>query len=183
MVQALLAGRWILALMLLCAGVAKLIDRARFAEAVANYAIVPSARVVAVAAALPIVETVLGIALALGLVPMISAACAGALLCGFALAMALNLARGRRGDCGCGGALDGEIGWWLVARNVGLAAVAVAVAMGPAGLAVWTGSVGGGGSHLRAGVLAPVPMTVIALLGAMRCVQSYAAGRPAQRAG
>jgi hypothetical protein len=183
MVEALLAARWILAVMLLCAGVAKLADRQRFAEAIARYSIVPSAHLAAVAAVLPVVEALVGVALALGFVPMISASCAGVLLFGFALAVAVNLVRGRRFDCGCGGALGGEIGWRLVARNAGLAAVAAAVAVGPAGLAVSTGALAGGGSRLSAGVLLPVPLTVIALLGLIRCVQSYAAGRLVRRAG
>jgi hypothetical protein len=50
---------------------------------------------------------------------------AGTLLLGYAVAMGINLARGRRFiDCGCGGATQ-PLSWGLVARNALLSAAAL----------------------------------------------------------
>ena len=82
----------------------KLRDRTGFRAAIAGYELLPPPAVPALAAALPALE--IGLAAAL-LVPAAGAPAAlgaGALLAGYAFAMAAALARGRQGiACGCGG--------------------------------------------------------------------------------
>jgi uncharacterized membrane protein YphA (DoxX/SURF4 family) len=175
-VAALLTGRWLLALVLLSAGLAKLADRAGFAEAVRRYAILPPRAVPAVASGLPGVEIVLGVALAAGVAPLISGTCACLLLTGLAAAVAVNVAHGRRFQCGCGPA-GGQIGWPLVGRDVALGAIGVTVAIGPAGLALLPEPHIAALVHIAAASLLPVPLAVIALLGLVRCIRSYTADR------
>lgn len=177
MVYALVAGRWVLALVLLGAGLAKVGDREQFSEVIERYAIVPADYGARLAVGLPWLEIAVGLALAVGLAPAVSGCCASVLLLGFAVAIGVNLARGRRFDCGCGGSLSGEIGWSLLVRNLFLAAIGVAVALGPTGLAVSAGALVGGRAHVAAHGLLPVPMIVIAIFGLVRCLQSFAAGR------
>jgi uncharacterized membrane protein YphA (DoxX/SURF4 family) len=177
MVYALVAGRWILALVLLGAGLAKAGDREQFSEVIERYAIVPPEYGARLAAGLPWLEIAVGLALAVGLAPAVSGGCASVLLLGFAVAVGVNLARGRRFDCGCGGSLSSQIGWSLLVRNLFLAAIGVAVAVGPAGLAVSAGALGGGHVHVAVRELLPVPLAVIAIFGLVRCLQSFAAGR------
>ena len=177
-VEVLLACRWILALVLLCAGLAKFGDRLRFAEAVTRYAITPGHFTPVVAVALPAVEVLTGLALALGFAPVISGSCGAVLLVGFATAVGANLARGRKFDCGCGGVVAGQIGWRLLVRNLALAAIGGAVAVGPVGLSVSPHALAGTPEHVGVSILLPVPLTVVALLGLSRCVQSFVAGSP-----
>jgi uncharacterized membrane protein YphA (DoxX/SURF4 family) len=176
MVYALLAARWVLALALFRAGVAKLGSRERLADAIGRYALVPARCIATLAAGLPNVEIVVGLALALGVVPDVTGWLASALLLGFAGAVAANLMRGRRFDCGCGGSLDGQISWPLVVRNLLLAGLAAAVALGPAGLAA---APSGHPVHIAPTTLLPVPMIVTAVFCSARCLQSYALSRRA----
>jgi uncharacterized membrane protein YphA (DoxX/SURF4 family) len=175
-VALLLTGRWLLALVLLGAGVAKLADRAGFAEAVRRYALLPAGAAAAVTSGLPGVEVVLGVALATGIAPLISGTCACLLLTGLAAAVAVNVSHGRRFQCGCGPA-GGQIGWPLVARDVALSAIGIAVAIGPAGLALLPEPHVAALVHIAAVALLPVPLAVIALVGMLRCIRSYTADR------
>ncbi|MGH3599834.1 MAG: MauE/DoxX family redox-associated membrane protein [Pseudonocardiaceae bacterium] len=177
MVYALVAGRWVLALGLLGAGLAKVGDREQLSEVIERYAIIPTGYGARLAIGLPWLEIVVGVALAIGLGLAVSGLCATLLLLGFAGAVGINLARGRRFDCGCGGSLSGEIGWSLLVRNLILAAIGVAVALGPTGLAVSTRTLVGAPAHVGASDLLPIPLIVIAISGLARCLQSFAAGR------
>jgi hypothetical protein len=106
----------------------KLRDRESFRAALADYRLLP-ARLVPAAAAL---VTATELALALGLLATPRAAFgAAALLAGYALAIGVNLLRGRRHiDCGCGGAAQ-PLSAWLVGRNLVLAAAFAAGAGAP----------------------------------------------------
>lgn len=114
------------------AGLAKLRHRDLVAGVVANYRLLPAALVPPVAAALPLVELAVGVALLGGVIaPGFAAWPAGlaaALFVLFGAAMAINIARGRRAiDCGCGhAALRQPLHWALVARN-GVLALLVAL--------------------------------------------------------
>lgn len=112
-----------LALLLLSAAWHKLHDPGAFRAALAAYRIVPAATAPVVVAA------ELGAAVAL-LLPMAGATgplLAAALLALYGVAIAVNLARGRRHiDCGCGGPARQPLAWWLVGRNAVLAAAALA---------------------------------------------------------
>lgn len=114
------------AALLLHAAWAKLADRGLFEQHLAAYRL-PDAALGAMAWAIPLAEA----AAALGLVTPLRAAAAllaAALLLLYGGAMAWHLARGRTLDCGCGGA-PLPLSWALVARNAGLAAVALAAAL------------------------------------------------------
>lgn len=118
-------------LLLAAAGIVKLRAFARWQDALAGYRLLPLAAVTPTACLLPVVEVGTGAALIAGF--GWAAIVAMALLGLFALAMGLNLLRGRRTlDCGCdSGAKPRPIGWDLVARNLLLVA-ALAVVLVPA---------------------------------------------------
>ncbi|MGV8839764.1 MAG: MauE/DoxX family redox-associated membrane protein [Bauldia sp.] len=117
----------------------KLADFAGFTGFVADYRLLPEARVRAAAAALIAAEVAIPLLL---LVPATQAAGAvlAILLLGlYALAMGINLARGRTQiECGCGGAPT-LLSPALLIRNAVLAGVAalVLVAAGGLGLSFW----------------------------------------------
>lgn len=118
-----LAIRTLISLVFLTAAYAKLRHWAPFQGVVANYRLLPDAMLAPTAYLIPPVELLLGATLLLGLArpwPELSAA---GLLSLFALAMAINLRRGRRHiDCGCfQSALKQTLSWVLVMRNVLLA--------------------------------------------------------------
>lgn len=104
------------------AGLAKMVSYRRFRAAVAAYELLPAALVPVVARAVPAGEVLIAGALVADvMLPVAVAAAVGALML-FASAMAVNLARGREIDCGCGGGSDPRpISWRLVLRNVVLA--------------------------------------------------------------
>ena len=98
-----------------------------FAGALDAYQLLPSIAVMPIARLLPYVEVSIAL---LVLIPATRpaglVACAG-LITIYALAIVVNLARGRRQiDCGCGGDVH-LLSWGLVLRNTGLAAIALAM--------------------------------------------------------
>ncbi|BCX17877.1 MAG: hypothetical protein KatS3mg117_1559 [Geminicoccaceae bacterium] len=105
-----------------------------FTGIVADYRLLPGPLVEPVARLLPILEVATGLLVLLPPVWPVAAALATGLLLLFALAMAINLARGRREiDCGCYlGRQKERIGWPLVVRNLLLAAASL-VLLAPAG--------------------------------------------------
>lgn len=112
-----------LAALLAAAGIGKLRDRRRFDGTVLDYRLLPPRLALRLAAPLPWVELALGVGLLAG---VRQASLAAALLFGiYGVAMAVNLARGRRLiDCGCGDEPQ-RLNGWLVLRNVLLAAAAL----------------------------------------------------------
>lgn len=129
-----LGAGMILGAVFLAAGVAKL----RLGGLVRDldaYDLIPPRLVSPVARGLPWLELATGTALLLGLMTRAALLCAAGLLLVFSSGMIVNLARGRRIGCGCGSPTR-QISWWLVARNVTLAIVAVRLAWHepPAGL-------------------------------------------------
>ncbi len=123
-----LALRASLVLLFGAAAVHKLRDPRRFRAIVAEYRIVREA--LAPVASVVIVVGELAVALALALPRTRAAGWTGAavLAATYALALGVNLARGRRRlDCGCLGAGGREtISWWLVGRNLVLLGIALA---------------------------------------------------------
>ena len=87
---------------------------------------------VVVGRALPCLEAALGIGVLLPVTRSVALIAVAGLLVLYAVAMAINLWRGKRNiDCGCGG--DGQsLSWALVLRNAVLAGLALGVS-GPAG--------------------------------------------------
>jgi uncharacterized membrane protein YphA (DoxX/SURF4 family) len=87
--------------MFLYAGASKLSDLGEFADAIRLYRIIPGATAGAVAKMVSVTEVVLGTVLILGLGIPYAAVVGSVLLVIFALAMAVNLIRGRQIPCGC----------------------------------------------------------------------------------
>jgi hypothetical protein len=86
------------------------------------YELLPSFFVPAAAGAIVVAESVTAVALLAGWNTFVSSVLAAALLTVFAVAMSINLARGRRSiDCGCFRSVKQPLEWRLVVRNVGLA--------------------------------------------------------------
>jgi len=128
-------ARLVLAAVLLGAAVAKLRALEEFAGVVHNYRLLPELLARPVAYALPVLEIVLALGLLLDPTRRPAAVATAALLAVFALAMAINLWRGRAHiDCGCfAAALKQRLSWALVARNavlIGLALLIVPLAPG-----------------------------------------------------
>lgn len=129
-----LAIRILVALVFLAAALGKARHRLAFQGVAANYRLLPDIVVPAFALVLPAVEAAVAMALLFdaSLWPAVSAA---ALLIVFAVAMAINIGRGRRYiDCGCfQSTLKQTLSWILVARNVGLALLLAVPAAVPQG--------------------------------------------------
>jgi hypothetical protein len=128
---AVLTLRLSLALLFAAAAVHKLRDRRGFRRTLRRYRILPAALVGPAAALLTASEIMVAATLPFWRVAALGAA---AILALYAAAMALNLARGRRDlDCGCmGPAKSTPVSGALVARNLALAAAALASALPPA---------------------------------------------------
>jgi len=127
---AALTLRFVLAFVFLTAAVPKLLAPGEFRRAVANYALLPARLIAPVSTWLPWLELLCGLALLLGVAVLPVAILAGFLLLVFAVAVGANLMRGRQIDCGCFSSVaPRQIGWGLVAGDLALAGMAVAVAV------------------------------------------------------
>jgi uncharacterized membrane protein YphA (DoxX/SURF4 family) len=117
--EVLIAIRMLSALIFLSAAVGKMRFWTVFEGVVANYRLLPRALIPAVAYALPPLEALIGACLLLGVAAPWAPLAAAVLLGVFAIAMTVNLLRGRSHiDCGCfQGALKQTLRWPLVARN------------------------------------------------------------------
>lgn len=155
-----------LAVLWLHAAGAKATDRDVWTMHLAAYG-VPALAVPWLAWLLPLAEAAIGLAL---VTPWRApAALSGAALLGvYALAMAFNLMRGRRPDCGCGGG-PLPLSWWLVARNVALAGVALVAAAADTGRAL------GWGEHAVA--VAAVALASLLYAAAHQVLRQHDAGR------
>jgi len=129
-----IAIRTAIGLLFLLAAIGKFRNWAVFEGVIANYRLLPEFLVPMVAKALPPVEIVLALALLSGSFSPWPEAVAAVLLLGFALAMGINLQRGRRHiDCGCfQSALKQTLSWSLVARNGVLTLSLLVVWLSPA---------------------------------------------------
>ena len=127
-----LAGALVLAAIFGAAGPPKLVARDAFAGVLANYRLLPDRLVAPAALLLPCLEIAVALGLLLPATRSLAALGAGLLLLLFAVAMAVNLLRGRSDiDCGCAiGLMRERIGWPLVARNILLAAAALLLVVG-----------------------------------------------------
>lgn len=177
----LLITRLLIAALFIRAALAKLTDMTGFREAVAGYEIAPASLTGIAAFGLLTVESVAGVLLLLGVVPVVTSAVLATLLIGFSAAIAVNLARGRVFDCGCGGtsAAPRLISWRHVGVNLLLAGAAIAVSIAPpAGLSLLPGpggifSIGvAGGSGFPILLAAAVSFLISRVLGAALTVRS-----------
>ena len=188
-----LALRWALAVVWVAAGVGKAGGTSSVASSIREYGMLPDGIVVPIAKVLPTAEIVLGVALAAGVLPAVGGWVAAASFCALAGAMAWNLAHGRTFDCGCGLTAHTPISWQLVGRNLILAGVSAAVAVGPSGgLALLRGGsqVPAGGPASTALIAMPMIVLIVAviarLLATIQPLQLWQAARqkrPASTAG
>ena len=135
------AIRVAVALILLTAAWGKARRMDDFVAVVRNYRLIPERLVTPLATLLPVVEALAGGALLADPFDQQGALLAGILFLVFALAVGVNLARGRRSiDCGCDlGGRGQPLSWRLVARNLGLVALLAftLVPARPIDLAAW----------------------------------------------
>lgn len=123
-----LIAQWLLALVLVVSGVAKLTDRTASADALVGFGV--PARLRWAAPVVPLVELGLAVLLVVPSTARWGAIGAVALLGMFSVAIAVNLARGRRPACNCFGKLTaGPISGRTLARNGALVALAVVAAV------------------------------------------------------
>jgi hypothetical protein len=108
----------------------KLSDLGAFAAAAENFRILPRILVVPVAWTIPVLEAVSALGLLFAATRVAASLAIAALLAIFSVAIAVNLARGRREiDCGCfGPALRQTLSGWLLVRNAILLAAAALAA-------------------------------------------------------
>lgn len=127
-----LAAGFFCAGLLLGAGWHKLRAPAAFRRALAGYELLPAFGLPVAARLLPLLEIALGAALLFPATRPTAAALACALFLLYALAMGVNLLRGRRGmDCGCSfGARAGGLTAFMPLRNL-LFALTAALAAAP----------------------------------------------------
>jgi hypothetical protein len=119
-----------LALILLGAAWHKLSEPNMFLSALAGYRLVPQTMLDVAARGIPLVEVALAAGMLVPMTRSIALIGVAVLMIGYALAIGINLARGRSYiDCGCGGAAH-PLSWGLLVRN-GVLAVAALAASGP----------------------------------------------------
>jgi hypothetical protein len=115
------------ALILFAAAWHKFADALMFEAALEAYRLLPSAAAGPLARALPVGEVIVGIGLLVPATRNSALLAFAALMLIYAGAMAINLLRGRSQiDCGCGAEVH-LLSWALVARNVVLALIALAL--------------------------------------------------------
>lgn len=130
----MLVLRLAFALLFAAAGLHKLRQFTEFRDTVSDYELVPAALVTPAALLVIAMELVIVVALLVSVWVPFGSVAAAALLAGYAIAIGINLARGRDSiDCGCGGSsLRQPISGWLVLRNLLLAGAASAAGAGTA---------------------------------------------------
>jgi uncharacterized membrane protein YphA (DoxX/SURF4 family) len=160
-----LAGRLLGALVFATAATGKIRHRRELEGVVANYRLLPARLAAPAAWMILALEGLAALSLVSGLRLAAGAALAVALLCGFALAMAINLARGRREiDCGCfQTGLRQRLSAALVARNLILAILLTPLLAGGAASAGALQRVDGLGAGLTAFALYQVLGELVSL--------------------
>lgn len=120
-----------LAALFVTAGIRKLRSPEQFSYLLAGYRILPAALVNVGGRAIPAIELLVAAALLFSPTRSAGGAMAAGLLVIYAVAIAINLQRGRyQLDCGCGGAHERRpIAKWMVTRNLLLAAPALLLFM------------------------------------------------------
>jgi putative oxidoreductase len=135
--HASLVSRVLLGGVLLVAGATKIANPGALAASIRSYELgLPEWFVSLSSHALPYLEVMLGLYLLAGLFTKVSAWTTNGLMILFLLALLQGALRGLEIDCGCfGTSADGEAGnlWLATARDVGLFALGLHVALAPTG--------------------------------------------------
>ncbi|WP_285703653.1 DoxX family protein [Microtetraspora sp. NBRC 16547] len=147
------AARLVLGAVLIVAGGLKIGAPALSVQAVKAYQLLPDSLATAIGYGLPILEIVIGVLLAVGLLTRVSAVVAGLLMLAFVVGIASAWARGLRIDCGCFGG-GGELGagqdpnyFWEILRDFGLVIVAAWIFIRPPGRLAMDSALGLSGSR------------------------------------
>lgn len=115
----------LLALLFANAGTHKLRERQRFQAQLAEYRLLPAGLIALAATLLAVLELTVAVSLVIPATRALAGMVAAALLVGYAVAIAINLIRGRSYiDCGCGDTPQ-MLSGWLLLRNAMLAAGAL----------------------------------------------------------
>jgi hypothetical protein len=112
----------------------KLADASYFQQVITDYQILPATLSPLLARALPLIELGAGVALLIPLTRFAALGTVTVLLSSYSIAIAINIARGRRDiDCGCAGpGQEQTLSSWLLGRN-GLLILLALSAMAAAG--------------------------------------------------
>jgi uncharacterized membrane protein YphA (DoxX/SURF4 family) len=117
--QVRLVLRLALGLIFFVSAVAKLRDPVSFVDGVLEYRVLPRPLALAYGRLLPVVELSTALLLLSGFIPMVSAGLAVFMLGSFAIAIAINAARGRAPACYCfGESSANHIGWHTLVRDL-----------------------------------------------------------------
>lgn len=126
----LIVVRFVLGLIFLRTGTAKLFALDKSRRVVRSYGLLPARAIGIVTLMLAATECAVALALMGGWGSRLAGSCTAMLLVLYAAAIAANVLRRNAIDCGCGGwGGPMTVSWPLVARNVVLAAIAVFVAV------------------------------------------------------
>ncbi len=130
-----------LALLFFMAARHKMKSPRQFEAQLAAYELLPRVSVPAVARVLPVLEMLLVFLILIPTTRPVAAVAAGLLLSAYALAMGINMWRGRGDiDCGCGGEPQ-VLSVWLLLRNVALVAASLLLLFPESGRSlVWADS-------------------------------------------
>lgn len=131
-------AHYAVALLFLSSAYAKATNFAVFRATLAEYELLPRGFVGFAAIVFAALELLIGIAALIAGTAVVAMVAAAVLLCVYALAIGINLARGRRDiDCGCTGPATRQLlSGWLLVRNAGLVAFTAIGAMAPTGRAL-----------------------------------------------
>jgi putative oxidoreductase len=115
----LLAIRLVLGFLFVFASIEKIAQPEEFAKAITNYHLLPIVTVNVFAIVLPWVELFAGLLLLFGLLVRGSSLLLTLLLCVFALAISISIARGLDISCGCfGTTVARKVGWSALGEDV-----------------------------------------------------------------
>ena len=132
-------GREFLSSIFVISSVSKFLARDRFRDALSSYRLLPERVVTVIARAVPLIEAALAVLLLTGIFPREAAIASASLLSVFSVAIAINLFRGLNFNCGCFGTANTRPAKFdTLARNIGLIAISVALAVvGSGRIAHW----------------------------------------------
>jgi len=156
--------RWLLATVLLVAGVSKLFDREGFGQAVESYQILPTHAAQALALILPYLEIAVGFALAVGVWTRGAAVLTLSLFASFMIAIAINIARGRDLNCHCFGKLHQDrISSTVLLRNSFFALLAAQILIFTDGFLALDGWLSGANTAGAPPIDGMIPLTLAGL--------------------
>lgn len=173
-----LAARLVISVAFCQAVVPKMRDAGRFERALANYQLMARPLVPLVARLVIVAECAAFVSLAFGIELAAGALVASVLLGAFAVAIVINLLRGRQFDCGCAGSSSKSISWPLALRDLALSAGAIALFVQPTTVAALHAGWRAASTTMAASTVAIVVlltvllgMTALLLLRAGQCIR------------